>query len=147
MARCRLYPTSNGSLLVTSRDTRSPDFGGGRSFFTWGLADPEEGWDLWASSTIGEAELDQIQTRRGGYGRSPRAFRSLVRVYPAVIALADEIDADRRVFWRQGYLRWLLRLGAFTDFSGMPEMALREDLLALAHEVAATAGTFSRTSE
>jgi hypothetical protein len=114
--------------------------------FTWGLDDPEEGWDLWESSTIGEAELDQIQTRRGGYGRSPRAFRSLVRVYPSIVALADQVRIDRRTLWRQSYLRWILRLGAFTDFAGMPESELREDLLALAHEVAAAAAAPSPQS-
>jgi hypothetical protein len=107
--------------------------------FTWGLADPEEGWELWRSSAIGEAELDQIQTRRGGYGRSPKAFRSLVRVYPAVVRLADDIEVSRRTFWRQAYLRWILRLGAFTNFSGMAESDLAEDLLAIAAEAAARA--------
>ena len=74
---------------------------------------------------IGEAELDQIQTRRGGYGRSPRAFRALVGVYPNVIELADEVGIDRRTFWRQRYLRWILRLGAFTNLTGMPEAELQ----------------------
>ena len=106
--------------------------------FTWGLDDSEVGWDLWRSTEIGEAELDQIQTRRGGYGRSPRAFRSLVRVYPAVVTLADEIGVNRRIFWRQGYLRWILRLGAFTNFSGTPENDLDEDLLTIAAEVGAS---------
>jgi hypothetical protein len=103
---------------------------------TWGLDDPEDGWELWQSSDIGEAELDQIQTRRGGYGRSPKAFRALVRAYPAVVRLADEIGVDRRLFWRQAYLRWILRLGAFTNFAGMPESDLTEDLLAIAAEAA-----------
>jgi hypothetical protein len=107
--------------------------------FTWGLTDPEEGWELWRSSAIGEAELDQIQTRRGGYGRSPKAFRSLVRVYPAVMRRADEIEINRRTFWRQTYLRWILRLGAFTNFSGIAESDLDEDLLAVAAEAAARA--------
>jgi len=107
--------------------------------FTWGLEDPEEGWAIWSQSEIGEAELDQIQTRRGGYGRSPRAFRSLVKVYPAIAQLADQAGINRRTLWRQSYLRWVLRLGAFTDFAGMPEADLQEDLLALAHQVAAAA--------
>jgi hypothetical protein len=107
--------------------------------FTWGLEDPEEGWEIWRQSKIGEAELDQIQTRRSGYGRSPRAFRSLVKVYPAIAQLADQAGINSRTLWRQSYLRWVLRLGAFTDFAGMPEIDLQEDLLALAHQVAAAA--------
>jgi hypothetical protein len=107
--------------------------------FTWGLENPEDGWSLWRSSDIGEAELDQIQTRRAGYGRSPKAFRSLVSVYPTVLALADERGLNRRTFWRQAYLRWILRLGAFTDFSGLPEHELLDDLLGVVKEVGAIA--------
>lgn len=111
--------------------------------FTFGLEDQETGWELWESTEIGEAELDQIQTRRGGYGRSPRAFRTLVRVYPTVIELADAVAINRRTFWRQRYLRWILRLGAFTNFTGMPEEELEEDLLAVARQVAADAADTS----
>jgi hypothetical protein len=102
--------------------------------FTFGLDNPEEGWNLWRSTEIGEAELDQIQTRRGGYGRSPRAFRALVRAYPFAILLADEAGVDRRTFWRQRYLRWILRLGAFINFAGMPEDELDHDLRVLLGE-------------
>jgi hypothetical protein len=105
--------------------------------FTWGLDDPNDGWELWRTSPIGEAELDQIQTRRGGYGRSPRAFRALVETYPTVVALADEQGVDRRRFWRQAFLPWILRLGAFLNLAGMPETQLREDMFALARELAA----------
>jgi hypothetical protein len=115
--------------------------------FTWGLDDPEEGWALWKSTAIGEAELDQIQTRRRAYGSSPRAFRTLVRIYPTVTTLADELGVDRRTFWRQSYLRWLLRLGAFINLSGMPEAELKEDLLLLAHELAAAHRSGSDTAE
>jgi hypothetical protein len=104
--------------------------------FTHGLSDPETGWSLWRDSDIGEADLDQIQTRRGGYGRSPRTFRALVSLYPDVTGLANERGFDRRTFWRQAYLRWILRLGAFSDFGSLPESALRSDLLAVAHELA-----------
>jgi hypothetical protein len=106
--------------------------------FTWGLGEPEQGWELWRSSAIGEADLDQIQTRRGGYGRSPKAFRALVRVYPLVTTLATEAGVDRRDFWRQAYLRWVLRLGAFTDFSALSERELDEDLAAVAHRLEPT---------
>jgi hypothetical protein len=103
--------------------------------FTHGLADPEQGWELWRSSDIGEADLDQIQTRRGGYGRSPKVFRALVRLYPLVTELAAASGVDRRSLWRDQYLRWLLRLGAFTDFSGLAEEQLDEDLEALARQL------------
>lgn len=103
--------------------------------FTFGLDDPAEGWDLWRSTEIGEAELDQIQTRRGGYGRSPRAFRALVRAYPSVVIRAEDAGIERRTFWRQGFLRWVLRLGAFTNFSGLSDDDLRQDLLRLADEL------------
>jgi hypothetical protein len=103
--------------------------------FTWGLTDQEEGWELWRSSEIGEADLDQIQTRRGGYGRSPKMFRTLVRIYPLVTQLASERGVDRRDLWRQAYLRWVLRLGAFTDFNGIAEEELEQDLGAVARSV------------
>jgi hypothetical protein len=106
--------------------------------FTWDLEDPQTGWQLWADSPIGEAELDQIQTRRGGYGRSPKAFRSLVAVYPEVVRLADSVGVQRREFWRAAYLRRILRLGAFIDLTGLPEADLHHDLLALAREVSET---------
>jgi hypothetical protein len=104
--------------------------------FTYGLDDPEAGWTLWRESDIGEADLDQIQTRRGGYGRSPSAFRSLVAVYPEVVRLADAAGIDRRRFWRDAFLRWILRLGAFIDFGSLSEDSLREDFLAVARELA-----------
>jgi hypothetical protein len=107
--------------------------------FTFGLAEPKFGWALWRDSAIGEAELDQIQTRRGGYGRCPKAFRALVRAYPDVTAAADELGFDRRVFWRQAYLRWVLRLGAFLDFSGLPEDQVQGLLTRLISEVASRA--------
>src|SRR5262249_6542108 len=102
--------------------------------FTHGLDEPERGWGLWRDSDIGEADLDQIQTRRGGYGRSPRVFRTLVSLYPDVTVLADDHGTNRRTFWRQAYLRWILRLGAFTDFAAIEESALRHDLLTVAEE-------------
>jgi hypothetical protein len=55
------------------------------------------------------------------------------------VNLADEVGINRRTLWRQAYLRWILRLGAFTDFTGMPENDLNEDLLVIAAEVAALA--------
>jgi hypothetical protein len=100
--------------------------------FTWGLEDPEQGWELWRSTPIGEADLDQIQTRRGGYGRSPKVFRALVRIYPLVTTLSTEAGVDRRDFWRQIFLRWVLRLGAFTDFGALSEAELDADLAAVA---------------
>lgn len=103
--------------------------------FTHGLDDPEQGWELWQSSEIGEADLDQIQTRRGGYGRSPSVFRALVRLYPLFGELSTEADVDRRTLWRDGYLRWLLRLGAFIDFTGLSEAELDEDLEAIARRL------------
>jgi hypothetical protein len=107
--------------------------------FTFGLDDPDAGWTLWQESEIGEADLDQIQTRRGGYGRSPRAFRALVAIYPDIVRLADEAGIDRRRFWRDVFLRWVLRLGAFIDFSSTSEESLRDDFLAVARELAAAA--------
>ena len=107
--------------------------------FTKGLQDPEMGWSLWESSTIGEADLDQIQTRRAAYGGSPEAFRCLVDVYPRVGELADSCAIGRREFWRTAYLRSLLRLGAFTQFTGASEVELRKDLLAVASGVAEAA--------
>jgi hypothetical protein len=106
--------------------------------FTTGT-DPNAGWALWTDSAIGEAELDQIQTRRGGYGRSPVAFRALVRAYPVVIEMADQLGIERRTFWRQSFLRWILRLGVFINFSGIDEDQLFNDLVVLAEEVAARA--------
>lgn len=106
--------------------------------FTFGLDDPEAGWVIWRDSKIGEADLDQIQTRRGGYGRSPAAFRVLVTIYPEVVALADAAGIERRRFWRDAFLRWILRLGAFIDFGSIPEDGLREDFLAIAKELAAS---------
>jgi hypothetical protein len=103
--------------------------------FTHGLDDPEQGWELWRSSEIGEADLDQIQTRRGGYGRSPKVFRAVVRLYPLFTELAAASGVERRRLWRDQYLRWLLRLGAFTDFSGLPEDEVNEDLEALARQL------------
>jgi hypothetical protein len=99
--------------------------------FTWGLEDPETGWELWRSSAIGEADLDQIQTRRGGYGRSPKMFRALVRTYPLVTSLAAEAGLDRRDVWRQSFLRWVLRLGAFTNFNALSDADLDQDLAAI----------------
>jgi hypothetical protein len=115
--------------------------------FTWGLGDPEDGWELWRSSTIGEADLDQIQTRRGGYGRSPKAFRALVRVYPFVIATAADAGVDRRELWRQSYLRWVLRLGAFTNYSGLSEDEISDDLRRLAEELDTTQPPHATGSE
>lgn len=103
--------------------------------FTWDLEDSEDGWELWRASMIGEADLDQIQTRRSGYGRSPRVFRGLVRAYSVALARAGQIGVDRRVFWRQAYLRWVLRLGAFSDFSGLTQAELDDDLAQLALEI------------
>jgi hypothetical protein len=97
----------------------------------WGTDDSPASWSLWAESSIGEADLDQIQTRRGGYGRSPKMFRSLLRAYPTVIATATSAETDRRELWRQAFLRWLLRLGAFTNFSGLTEDEITEELLKL----------------
>jgi hypothetical protein len=98
------------------------------------LEDADEGWELWRSSAIGEADLDQIQTRRGGYGRSPTVFRALVRVYPLVTALATDAGVDRRAFWRRSFLRWVLRIGAFADFASVDEVELEADLTRLARE-------------
>ena len=114
--------------------------------FTYGLDDPEEGWELWRSSSIGEADLDQIQTRRGGYGRSPKVFRALVRLYPVFTELASTSGIERRRLWRDQYLRWLLRIGAFTNFSGLPEAELVEEFEVLARRLEGAAAPPSRTS-
>jgi hypothetical protein len=103
--------------------------------FTHGLDDPQHGWELWQTSEIGEADLDQIQTRRGGYGRSPKVFRALVQLYPVFTELAAASGVERRKLWRDQYLRWLLRLGAFTNFTGLPEAQLEEELAVLAREL------------
>jgi hypothetical protein len=117
--------------------------------FTWALDDPEAGWELWRSSVIGEADLDQIQTRRGGYGQSPKVLRSLVRLYPHVTTIAVETGVDRRDLWRQTFLRWVLRLGAFTDFTSLSEQQLDEELAAVAasQEPAAVAADLEPTPQ
>jgi hypothetical protein len=89
--------------------------------FTHGLTDHQAGLDLWRDTSIGEADLDQIQTRRGGFGKSPKAFRALMRAYPRFDSLAREHGGGRRELWRTAYLARLLRLGAFVDFNGMAE--------------------------
>jgi hypothetical protein len=103
--------------------------------FTWGVDDPAEGWRLWDETQIGEADLDQLQTRRGGFGKSPKAFRALVRSYPVFENLASTRTETRRELWRTTYLRWLLRLGAFIDLNSLPEGALNEDLAAFVQEL------------
>jgi hypothetical protein len=96
--------------------------------FTYGLADPDAGWSLWETTPIGEADLDQIQTRRGSYGASPKTFRALVRAYPT------DARSGRRELWRHSFLAWLLRIGAFVDFNALEEDELTDDLGALAGE-------------
>lgn len=103
--------------------------------FTHGLEDPSAGLALW--ETIGEADLDQIMTRRGGFGVSPKPFRALVRVYGRLDRMSSLAAVEsRREFWRSYYLRWLLRLGAFVDFHGLTEGELEEEFTRFLEELA-----------
>lgn len=103
--------------------------------FTSGLEHEDDGWDLWTSARIGEADLDQIQTRRGGYGTSPKAFRALVRVYGDFDSFATGKGVSRRELWRKYYLAWLLRLGAFLEFNSLPERLVDATLREFAEEM------------
>lgn len=114
--------------------------------FTHGLEDSGTGWELWADTRIGEADLDQIQTRRGGFGQSPGPFRALIRVYPRVSALAADRDLDRRTLWREWFLARLLRFGAFVEFLSLSEdelVAFFEEVLGEGPEVVTPASPVS----
>jgi hypothetical protein len=88
---------------------------------TWGFEDPSAAWTLLTESEIGEATLDQIQTRRVAYGQQPAAFRALLRLYRES---DDKTKFDERR--SHGFLARLLRVGAFLDFRALTEVELYE---------------------
>ena len=98
---------------------------------TWGAEDVERAWKLLESSGIGEAQLDQIQTRRVAYGQHPDAFRSLLRLY------GDVQDGSRFERGVTGFFSRVLRLGAFLDFRGLSEEELYEEFRSLFAELEA----------
>ena len=96
--------------------------------FTDGLEDPEAGWALWRKTEIGEADMDQLQTRRTTFGRNPTVFRAMIRLYPDVIAGAAQAGVSPREVWREAFIGWIGRLGAFTELKALTEDELVSEL-------------------
>jgi hypothetical protein len=91
---------------------------------TFGAEDEEGAWDLLESSDIGEAQLDQIQTRRGAYGQTPSAFRAILRLYARVG------DSTRFARGADGFYARLMRMGAFIDFRTLSDEELDDHFAA-----------------
>lgn len=101
-------------------------------YFTYGLDDAEEGWALLGQ--MREADLDQVMTRRTSLGSNPVVTRALASTFPMFDAIAARRPESRRDLWRQVYLSWLLRLGAWWSFETMSEDDLREEMRAIVDE-------------
>lgn len=65
-------------------------------------------------TVLGEADLDQIQSRRDAYGGSPKVFQSIVEVWSETDTrvLADRAEVSERDLLRE-LLKRLRRIGAF----------------------------------
>lgn len=84
---------------------------------------------------IGEADLDQIFTRRDAYGASPEAFRSILRCWAQAIGPGGILEGarDRRLVHRDA-LKRLLRRGAFVRYDLLEEAELDETVRELYRE-------------
>jgi hypothetical protein len=91
-----------------------------------GASDPAAVWNLFDS--LGEADFDQIQTRRRAYGVNPEVTRALARSRLRMKAAHN--GADIREPWRK-LLKSLLRLGAFVSFAVMSANELDAELITL----------------
>jgi hypothetical protein len=89
--------------------------------FTGGRTDDTDGWALLEG--LGEADLDQLQSRRNAYGVDPPIVRALAEVYLEVKTRAAREGLSSRLVWRD-LLKRLLRRGAFVAFGAMQPEAL-----------------------
>jgi hypothetical protein len=85
--------------------------------------DETAAWDLF--DRLGEADFDQIQSRRRAYGVNPDISRALARSYLRLKQAHG--DGDVREPWRE-LLKTLLRLGAFVAFAVLSPEELDEEL-------------------
>ncbi len=88
--------------------------------FTGGDWDDRAGWDL--LSGLGEADIDQLQSRRSAYGVDPPTVRALAEIYLESRERAAVVGLESRLVWRD-LLKRLLRRGAFVTFGALePEL-------------------------
>ena len=99
---------------------------------TFEAGDEDAAWELLRSSGIGEAQLDQIQTRRVAYGQQPSAFRALLRLY------AHVADSSRFKRGSDGFYARLMRMGAFLDFRALSDDELDQHFGAIFGELRTT---------
>ena len=80
-------------------------------------------------SILGEADFDQIQSRRNAYGASPVIFQALVDLWKTAgdDGRLDQVSEARRAVLRNLLIR-LLRLGAFVRFDLLESDDLRTAL-------------------
>jgi hypothetical protein len=100
--------------------------------FTRDAEDTEEPWELFDS--LGEADFDQIQTRRSAYGVNPRLSRAVARSY---LRLRDQAgDRSRRDVWRD-FLKRVAGVGAFVSFAALDRSELERQFRQFEQEVLA----------
>ncbi len=95
--------------------------------FTSGRINDVAGWAL--LERLGEADIDQLQSRRNAYGVDPPIVRALAEVYLEVKQRSADEGLPSRPVWRD-LLKRLLRRGAFVAFGAMQP----ESLVAAARE-------------
>ncbi len=97
--------------------------------FTRGADDLEEAWSLF--DRLGEADFDQLQSRRNAYGVNPELSRALARAY--IHLREDGGGAGNRDVWRE-FLKSVLRIGAFVSFAVLTSDELQDAFSAFAHD-------------
>jgi hypothetical protein len=90
--------------------------------FTGGDWDDDAGWAL--LEALGEADIDQVQSRRRAYGVDPPIVRALAEIYVEVRERAADAGLSAREVWRD-LLKRLLRRGAFIAFGALEPEALK----------------------
>jgi hypothetical protein len=90
--------------------------------FTGGQLDDPHGWALLEG--LKEADLDQLQSRRGAYGVDPPIVRALAEIYIEVKERSTTSGVSSRDLWRD-LLKRLLRRGAFVAFGALDADVLK----------------------
>jgi hypothetical protein len=105
--------------------------------------DPESGGNAWKLfDSLGEADFDQIQTRRAAYGVNPKLSRAIARAYMRI--RERSAGADSRLEWRE-FLKSVSRLGAFVNFAALPNHLIDEVFVELGDAAMADARATGET--